>query len=370
MTETAIGPFTPAAPSAWLRGDFPSPRNVITLKIRKGGGGKTTIARIISDALVRFGLNVLIIDMDSQGNISLALDQNVTLKQTGFTKMGNKPIMEPENNTIVEVIGSGEPGVISAAIAAAGWQYDLDEPFHRGGPLFAGRIGSLGIVPAYTGLDGLMSGYSSQFDLGRLARTLLEPPEEGGPAPHRQWDVVLIDNPPSGSNVHVMSARAAHHALIVPELATYAADSVPKTIDLIDEINRQYSHDLNMLGMILNGISSFVPGQDMPRRVVQRELLAEIEQAQAAGNPRYRAPIYPGKIPELSVVEDSVTYRAPVSSFLAMKSKNEARRICHPGEINAIRILYDIKHPAAAEIHSAWRSAWPDDMQPTVLEAF
>jgi cellulose biosynthesis protein BcsQ len=367
MTESTAEPYAPAVPSAWLRSDLTVVRNVINLMIRKGGGGKTTFARLLADALARFGLNVLVLDMDSQGNASLAFDRTVTLSQTGVSKLGNQPIMEPDVLTIVEVLASGAPGVLSAAVSRAGWEYDLDEPFHRGGPLFPGRIGSIGVVPAYTGLDSLISAFTSPSDLERLARTLLEPAGDGSPAPHRMWDVVLIDNPPSGSNVHVMSGRASKKALLIPNLATYAADSIPKTVGLIDDINSEYKHDLEILGIVLNNVDGYTPGREL-RRVSQREILAELEAAHASGDRRYRAPIYPGVVPSLeSVIEDTVRYRAPVSAFLAnAEKKTAARRLCQAAEINALRILHDIEHPEAQAIYPAWLAAWPDDMAPEV----
>lgn len=58
--------------SEWMRRGVTTMKNVVAMMMRKGGAGKTTKTLLIADALSRFGLNVLVIDMDPQGNASLA----------------------------------------------------------------------------------------------------------------------------------------------------------------------------------------------------------------------------------------------------------------------------------------------------------
>src|ERR671937_3132749 len=49
---------------------LPSPSRTIAVLSQKGGTGKTTLVRSLTDVLRRIGLDVLPIDLDPQGNLS------------------------------------------------------------------------------------------------------------------------------------------------------------------------------------------------------------------------------------------------------------------------------------------------------------
>src|ERR1019366_7745982 len=126
--------------SHWLQQAITAVANVLVILMRKGGAGKTTATLLLADALARFGLSVLVVDMDPQGNSSIGLGREVQLSESGRTSIGNRPIKAPADNTVCEVIESGEPGVADEAItlASSDWTYAPDDPFTRGGPLFPG----------------------------------------------------------------------------------------------------------------------------------------------------------------------------------------------------------------------------------------
>jgi chromosome partitioning protein len=331
--------------------------NVVVTLMRKGGAGKTTLILLLADALARFGLSVLVVDMDPQGNASIGLGREVRLIETGRTRIGNKPIMTPVANTISEVIDSGAegPGGADYAIAPASdnWTYEPGEPFTRGGPLFRGRPGIVGVVPAYKKLETDAHGWA-QGDLEHLRIALLEP-EDGGTAPHRRWDVVLIDTPPGGSLISVHAAKAAHHALFVSPPAKFGAKAIPETMELVQDIRDRYYHpDLNVIGLILN---EFVVNQN---RKTQGNITAQLEQAHRDHVPLYDAPLW-GRIPDYTVVSDAQDAEAPLSAFLALSVNRTARSVCQAAEEHAIRLLHAIGHPRAAEITAAWQGAWPQE---------
>jgi len=357
--------FDPAAvTSEWQRQQITAAANVIVVLMRKGGAGKTTMTLLLADALARFGLSVLVIDMDPQGNSSIGLGREVQLIEVGKTRIGSKPIKAPADNTVCEVIESGEPGVADEAIALASpdWTCAPDDPFTRGGPLFPGRPGLIGVIPAYKKLEIDAHTWTPK-DLERLATTLLLPATPGGVPPHRRWDVVLMDTPPGGSLISVQAAKAAYKVLFVSQPEKFGAKAIPETMELVEDIRDHYHHDdLDVIGLVLN---EFVQ-QD---RRTQRNITSQLLQAHRDQVPLYGAPLW-GRIPDYTVVSDSQDSEAPVSAFLAFSASREtARRVCQAAEAHAIRLLDAIGHPQASEIKKAWRTAWPEQLRtPAIAE--
>jgi chromosome partitioning protein len=344
--------------SGWMRAELATVANVVVVLMRKGGAGKTTVTLLLADALARFGLSVLVIDMDPQGNSSIGLGREVQLVEVGRTRVGSKPIMSPAENTVCEVIESGEPGVADEAITLASpeWTYDPGEPFTRGGPLFPGVTGLIGLIPCYKKLEVDAHTWTPK-DLERLANALLLPATSAGVAPNQRWDVVLIDTPPGGSLISVQAAKAAYRALFVTQPEKFGAKAVPETMELVQDIRHHYRHeDLDVMGLVLN---EFVQ-QD---RRTQRNITAQLEQAHRDQVPLYGAPLW-GRIPDYTVVSDAQDSEAPVSAFLAVgSSRVPATRICQAAEAHAIRLLESIGHPQAADIKRAWLTAWPEELQ-------
>jgi cellulose biosynthesis protein BcsQ len=301
--------------------------------------------------------------MDPQGNSSLGLGREVQLVVVGKTRVGSKPIKAPADNTVCEVIESGEPGVADEAImlASSDWAYDPADPFTRGGPLFPGRPGTIGVIPCYKKLEVDAHTWSPK-DLERLGTALLLPPEPDGIAPNRRWDVVLIDTPPGGSLISVQAAKAAYKALFVSQPEKFGAKAIPETMELVEDIRHHYRHDdLDVIGLVLN---EFVT-QD---RRTQRNITAQLEQAHRDQVPLYGAPLW-GRIPDYTVVSDAQDSEAPVSAFLAISaSRQPATRVCQAAEGHAIRLLEAIGHPQTAEIQQAWQAAWPEESRTAAYE--
>jgi chromosome partitioning protein len=272
-------------------------------------------------------------------------------------RLGGQPEYQTKDYTVIDVIRAGEtaglPGIADDAISVVDWGYDPGEQFQRGGPLFPGRIGTIGVIPCYEAMEGIVSDWNTPVDLDRLGTALLLPADARGIAPNRRWDVVLIDTPPGGSKIHVQAAKGAHHVLFVAPPAQFAARGVPKTMALVKDIKVSYKHaELDVLGLVIN---SFVQN-----RKRQQAVLEDLERGRQAGDELFRAPQWPALIPNLGVIEDSQNAQAPVSAFLgAARDRNNARRVCQAAESHAIHLLRGIRHPQAGVIDQAWRTAWP-----------
>ena len=359
LAKEQAGPT--ALTSEWLRQQAADALNVIVVMMRKGGAGKTTATLLLADALARFGLSVLIVDMDPQGNSSYGLGKKVQLVEVSRTRIGDKAIYEPQEITVCEVLESGEPGVADEAIAVVDWGYEAGERFDRGGPMFPGKVGTVGVIPCYKGLESLYPAWKPR-DLERLGSSLLLPSEPGLAAPHRRWDVVLIDTPPGGSLIHAQAAKAAFWVLFVTAPATFGAIAVPETMELVEDIRASYGHeDLSVIGLMIN---EYVTQQ----RRTQHGIITQLDEAHRQRKALFDAPLWPARIPYLTVIQDSQDSQAPVSAFLGVSaSRAAARKVCQAAEANAVQLLHAIGHPMAGSIHRTWATAWPAEIRPAFI---
>jgi chromosome partitioning protein len=335
--------------------------NLILVMMRKGGAGKTSLTLMLADALARLGLNILVVDLDPQGNSSYGFGKEVILVPDGQPGFGGRQKYVPKDYTVCEVIDSGAPGIADYAISMVTegyWNYDTSLPFDRGGPLFPGKVGAVGVIPCYKALEGMVPELKTLAQLERLRNALILPGDGQPVPPHHRWDAVLFDTPPGGSQIHVLAAMAAYKSILVTSPAKFGALAVPETMELVSEISANYHHGLEVLGLIFNDFTD--------RRTNQKLIVDDLETAYAAArdNPqadqRFRVPLWPVRIPHLDVVKDSQDAQAPISALLGIsKSRPAARRICQAAEANAIRLLEAIGHPHARTVRSAWAEAWP-----------
>jgi chromosome partitioning protein len=191
----------------------------IAVLSQKGGTGKTTTVRTITDVLRRAGLRTLAIDMDPQGNLSDYFDL--------------PPDAEP---TIADVL-SGRSA--------------LDEAILQD------------IVPANLSLAEaeLMLG-------GRMGRelTLRKAIAKAG----EDYDVILIDCPPSLGLLTVNALVAADYALITAEAQYFALQGVEQALEVVELARENLNPRLALLGVLLNIA-------DM-RTVHSREALASLQE--------------------------------------------------------------------------------------------
>jgi chromosome partitioning protein len=173
----------------------------IAVLSQKGGTGKTTMVRTLTDVFRRIGLATLAVDLDPQGNLSDYLD------------------VDPEASPTVGDVLSGR------ATAA--------EAIHDG------------IVPANLGLAEaeLMLGGKMGREL-TLRRALREVAGD--------YDVVLIDCPPALGLLTVNALVAADHALLSAEAQYFAMQGVEQALEVIELARDGLNPELEWLGVVLN----------------------------------------------------------------------------------------------------------------------
>ena len=191
----------------------------IAVLSQKGGTGKTTAVRTLTDVLRRAGLRTLAVDLDPQGNLSDYFDL--------------PPDAEP---TIADVL-SGRSA--------------LDEAILQD------------IVPANLSLAEaeLMLG-------GRMGRelTLRKALAQAG----ADYELILIDCPPSLGLLTVNALVAADYALITAEAQYFALQGVEQAMEVVELARESLNPSLSLLGVLLNLA-------DM-RTVHSREALASLQE--------------------------------------------------------------------------------------------
>jgi len=173
----------------------------IAVLSQKGGTGKTTAVRTLTDIFRRAGLETLAVDLDPQGNLSDYFDVD--------------PQADP---TIADVLtGRAEASeavhddVIPANLQLAEAELTL-----------AGKMGR-------------------ELTLRRALRDV-----------QRSYDVVLVDCPPALGLLTVNALVAADHALLSAEAQYFALQGVEQAIEVIDLARDNLNPDLAWLGVVLN----------------------------------------------------------------------------------------------------------------------
>jgi len=198
----------------------------IAVLSQKGGTGKTTAVRTLADAFRRSGVRTLVVDLDPQGNLSDYFDVPTDV--------------EP---TIADVL-SGRSRAAEAIHAD--------------------------IIPANLSLAEaeLMLGGKMGREL-TLKRALAEAHEDGEVVPE-DYEVILIDCPPSLGLLTVNALVASDRALITAEAQYFALQGVEQAMEVVELARESLNPDLALLGVLLNLA-------DM-RTVHSREALASLKE--------------------------------------------------------------------------------------------
>jgi chromosome partitioning protein len=173
----------------------------IAVLSQKGGTGKTTSVRTLTDIFRRLELTVLAVDLDPQGNLSDYLD------------------VDPEASpTVGDVLaGRAKPR----------------EAIHNGI-----MPANLGLAEAELALGGKMG---RELTLKKALREI-----------RSEYDLILIDCPPALGLLTVNALVAADYALLSAEAQYFALQGVEQALEVIDLARDNLNPDLEWLGVVLN----------------------------------------------------------------------------------------------------------------------
>jgi chromosome partitioning protein len=173
----------------------------IAVLSQKGGTGKTTTVRTLTDVFRRIGLAVLAIDLDPQGNLSDYLD------------------VDPDASPTIGDVLAGRAKAREAV---------------HGGIIPA----NLGLAEAELALGGKMG---RELTLKRALRDVSS-----------DYDIVLIDCPPALGLLTVNALVASGYALLSAEAQYFAMQGVEQALEVIELARESLNPDLEWLGVVLN----------------------------------------------------------------------------------------------------------------------
>ena len=199
----------------------PEDTRIITISNQKGGVGKTTTTVNLATAMARAGMNVLVVDMDPQGNASTALNiphpqgtpsiYNVLIEDD---ELKNVAYRNPETDGLL---------VAPSTIDLAGAEIELVS-------LVAREQRLTRAIKRY-------SQYRSQQDLPRL-------------------DYIFIDCPPSLGLLTVNAFVAASEVLIPIQTEYYALEGLSQLVKNIEMIQLHLNPHLHISTILLTMFDS------------------------------------------------------------------------------------------------------------------
>src|ERR1700736_5686576 len=193
--------------------------HTIAVLSQKGGTGKTTTVRTLTDVFRRSGIRTLAIDLDPQGNLSDYFDL--------------PPDVEPTIADVLAGRASAADAIHTDIIAA-----------------------NLSLAEAELMLGGKMGRELT------LRRALAKLPDD--------YELILIDCPPSLGLLTVNALVAADRALLTAEAQYFALQGVEQAMEVVELARDGLNDRLELLGVLLNRA-------DM-RTVHSREALASLRE--------------------------------------------------------------------------------------------
>jgi chromosome partitioning protein len=173
----------------------------IAVLSQKGGTGKTTTVRTLTDVLQRVGMRVLAVDLDPQGNLSDYFD------------------VDPEASPTIGDVLAGRAKAKEAV-------HGIVMP------------ANLSLAEAELALAGKMG---RELTLKRALKDI-----------KGDYDVVLLDCPPTLGLLTVNALVAADWALLTAEAQYFAMQGVEQALEVIELARESLNPDLQWLGVVFN----------------------------------------------------------------------------------------------------------------------
>lgn len=247
---------------------------IVTVGNNKGGVGKTGIIVQLAAALSRAGYKVLVIDMDPQGNAG---------RQLGWTNDPDAPAP-----TVSDALRDGRDGVAEdALVTAAELQSGIE----------------VDLLPSSIDLENRISEAATVGAVRRLRKVLAGWAED--------YDVALIDTPPSLGHLTQMALAASQTAVCVTQPEYDSVEGVTRFRSFVHE----HAEDLSNPGLRFAGVVVNLHKR-LNEHAYQLEGLTEL-----LGAEQILSPV----IPERAVMKEAAAAGVSVAAYGAGPGKEMAQ---------------------------------------------
>ncbi len=180
---------------------------IISVCNQKGGTGKTTTSVNIAAALASYGVKVLLVDMDPQGNATSGVGVNKnTLKETVYEALLDRA--KPDKTILEEV------------------RFNLD------------------LMPCNINLTGAEIELVGVLSRESRLRKSLEKIQD-------KYEYIFIDSPPSLGLLTLNALVASHSVLIPIQCEFYALEGVSQLLNTVNLIRENLNQNLEIEGVVL-----------------------------------------------------------------------------------------------------------------------